>query len=93
MLFGPSGKGRKRQKKGEKGRFRPISRTGGQTPLKPPFVTLPFAALQFSFSPIYVNPLGGRLGMGTGGANILFAFSHNRGVWVKARAALEGEFF
>ena len=46
MLFGPSGKGRKRQKKGEKGRFRPISRTGGQTPLKPPFVTPPFAATQ-----------------------------------------------
>ena len=46
MLKRPSGKGRKRQKKGEKGRFRPISRTGGQTPLKPPFVTLPFAALQ-----------------------------------------------
>ena len=46
MLSGPSGKGRKRQKKGEKGRFRPISRTGGQTPLKPPFVTPPFAALQ-----------------------------------------------
>ena len=35
MLFRPSGKGRKRQKKGEEGRFRPISRTGGQTPLKP----------------------------------------------------------
>ena len=30
--------------KGEKGRFRPISRKGGQTPLKPPFVTPPFAA-------------------------------------------------
>ena len=42
----PSGKGRKRQKKGRKGRLRPISRTGGQTPLKPPFVTPPFAALQ-----------------------------------------------
>ena len=46
MLFAPSGKGRKRQKKGEKGRFRPISRKGGQTPLKPPFVTPPFAAAQ-----------------------------------------------
>ena len=46
VLFGPSGKGRKRQKKGEKGRFWPISRTGGQTPLIPPFVTPPFAALQ-----------------------------------------------
>ena len=46
MLFVPSGKGRKRQKKGEKGRFRPISRKGGQTPLKPPFVTPPFAAAQ-----------------------------------------------
>ena len=44
MLFGPSGKGQKRQKKGEKGRFRPVSREGGQTPLKPPFVTPPFAA-------------------------------------------------
>ena len=46
MLFTPSGKGRKRQKKGEKGRFRLISRKGGQTPLKPPFVTPPFAAAQ-----------------------------------------------
>ena len=46
MLFRPSGKGRKRQKKGEKGRFRPISGKGGQTPLKPPFVTSPFAAAQ-----------------------------------------------
>ena len=46
VLFVPSGKGRKRQKKGEKGRFRPISRKGGQTPLKPPFVTPPFAAAQ-----------------------------------------------
>ena len=36
---GRKGKGQKRQKKGEEGRFRPISRTGGQTPLKPPFVT------------------------------------------------------
>ena len=48
MLLAPSGKGRKRQKKGEKGRFRPISRKGGQTPLKPPFVTPPFAAAQLS---------------------------------------------
>ena len=48
MLFGPSGKGQKRQKKGEKGRFRPISRMGGQTPLKPPFVTPPFAAAQMA---------------------------------------------
>ena len=47
MFFAASGKGRKRQKKGEKGRFRPISRKGGQTPLKPPFVTPPFAAAQF----------------------------------------------
>ena len=47
VLFAPSGKGRKRQKKGEKGRFRPISGKGGQTPLKPPFVTPPFAAAQF----------------------------------------------
>ena len=37
MLFAPSGKGRKRQKKGEKGRFRPISGKGSQTLLKPPF--------------------------------------------------------
>ena len=35
VLFRPSGKGRKRPKK------------GGQTPLKPPFVTPPFAAVQF----------------------------------------------
>ena len=46
MLFGPSENGRKRQKKGEKGRFRPISWKGSQTPLKPPFVTPPFAAAQ-----------------------------------------------
>ena len=37
---------RKRGKKDEKGRFRPISGKGGQTPLKPPFVTPPFAAAQ-----------------------------------------------
>ena len=49
VLFAPSGKGRKRQKKGEKGRFRPISGKGGQTPLKPPFVTPPFAAAQLKF--------------------------------------------
>ena len=36
-------KGRKRAKKG---RFRPISRKSGRTPLKPPFVTPPFAAAQ-----------------------------------------------
>ena len=34
--------------KGEKGRFRPISRKGGQTPLKPQFVAPPFAAPQNS---------------------------------------------
>ena len=39
MLFTPSGKGRKREEKVEKGRFRPIPGKGGQTPLKPPFVT------------------------------------------------------
>ena len=39
VLFRPSGKGRKRQKKGRKGRFRLLSGKGGQTPLKPPFVT------------------------------------------------------
>ena len=48
VLLAPSGKGRKRQKKGDFGRFRPISRKGGQTPLKPPFVTPPFAAAQIS---------------------------------------------
>ena len=47
VLFVPPGKGRKRLKKGEKGRFLPISGKGGQTPLKPPFVTPPFAAAQF----------------------------------------------
>ena len=36
----------KKAEKGEKGRFRPICRMGGQTPLKPPFVTPPFAAAQ-----------------------------------------------
>ena len=46
VLFAPSGKGWKRQKKGEKGRLRPISRKGGQTPLKPPFVTPLSAAAQ-----------------------------------------------
>ena len=51
-LFAPSGKGRKRQRKGEKGRFRPISRKGGQTPLKPPFVTPPFAAAQAVRKPL-----------------------------------------
>ena len=35
----PPEKSEKRQKKGEKCRFWPISRQGGQTPLKPPFVT------------------------------------------------------
>ena len=44
VLSAPSGKRWKRQKKGENGRFRPISRKGGQAPLKPPFVTPPFAA-------------------------------------------------
>ena len=45
MLFAPSGEGRKRQKKGEKGRSRPISRKGtARHPFKPPFVTPPFAA-------------------------------------------------
>ena len=52
MLFGPSGKG---QKKGEKGRFRPISRKAGQTPLKPPFVTPPFAATRLN-STLLVQP-------------------------------------
>ena len=42
VLFRPSGKGRK------KGRFQPISWNGGQTPLKPPFVTPSFAATQIS---------------------------------------------
>ena len=48
MLFAPSGKGRKAEKGRERakkaGRKRPISadsRKGGQTPLKPPFVTPP----------------------------------------------------
>ena len=56
MLFGPSGKGRKRQKRGEKGRFRPISGKGGQTPLKPPFVTPPFAAAQIIL--VIISPGG-----------------------------------
>ena len=51
MLFAPSGKARKRQKKGDFGRFWPISRQGGQTPLKPPFVTPPFAAAQLEHPP------------------------------------------
>ena len=45
-LFGPSGKGEKRQNKGEKRGCQPISKKGGQTPLKPPFVIPPFAAAQ-----------------------------------------------
>ena len=36
----------KKAEKGEKGQFRPISRKSGQAPLKPPFVTPPFAAAQ-----------------------------------------------
>ena len=32
-------------KKAEEGRFRPISRKGGQTPLKSPFVSPPFVGL------------------------------------------------
>ena len=48
VLLSPSGKGRKRQKKGEKGRFPPISGRGGQTLLKPPFVTPPFVAAQIT---------------------------------------------
>ena len=36
--------------KGGKGRFRPISRTGSQTPLEPPFVTPAFAAVQEVFA-------------------------------------------
>ena len=47
VSFASSGKERKRQKTGEKGRFRPISGKGGSSPLKPPFVTPPFAAPQF----------------------------------------------
>ena len=39
-------RGRRRQKTDKKGRFRLISRKGGQTPLKPPFLTPPFAAPQ-----------------------------------------------
>ena len=66
MLLAPSGKGRKRQKKGEKGRFRPISRKGGQTPLKPPFVTPPSAAAQIPslsiFRTIRLLPFSGGCG-------------------------------
>ena len=42
----PPETGAKRQKKGKRGRFRPISRKGSQTPLKLPFVIPPFAAGQ-----------------------------------------------
>ena len=55
VLFRPSGKGRKRQKKGDFGRFRPISGKGGQTPLKPPFVTPPFAAAQNAASDFFLS--------------------------------------
>ena len=41
VLLAPSGKGRKRQKKGDFGRFRPISRKGGQTPLISPHLLHP----------------------------------------------------
>ena len=58
MLFAPSGKGRKRQKKGEKGGFRPISRKSGQAPLKPPSVTPPFAAAQSSYEQVHLNTFG-----------------------------------
>ena len=46
VLFGPLQKRAKKAEKGEKGRFRLISETGGQTPLKPPSVTPSFAAAQ-----------------------------------------------
>ena len=42
----PPEKGKKGRKRAKKNRFRPISRKGGQTHLKPPFVTPPFAAYQ-----------------------------------------------
>ena len=41
VVIGLSGKGQKRKIKGGKGRKKPIPRKGGQTPLKPPFVTPP----------------------------------------------------
>ena len=42
--------------------------------------------------PFYGDCLGGLLGDGhEGGVNIFFGFSHNRDVWVKTGAALEGE--
>ena len=41
VLFTPSGKGWKRQKKGEKGRFPPISRKGGQRHLLSPHLLHP----------------------------------------------------
>ena len=72
VLFAQSGQGRKGQKKGEKGRFRPISGKGGQTPLKPPFVTPPFAAAQFW----EIGPFRGWLGSFRGLSRGLFgAFS------------------
>ena len=48
---GPPEKGEKGRKRAEKADFRPISRKGGQTPFKPPFVTPLFAAAQLSLSP------------------------------------------
>ena len=41
LLLGPSRRSRRRQKKAENHRKRPISTKDGQTPLKPPFVTPP----------------------------------------------------
>ena len=43
---GPPEKGRERQKSSEEGQFWPISRRGGQTPLKPPCVKPPLTAAQ-----------------------------------------------
>ena len=63
----------KRPEKCEKGRFRPISRIGGQTPLKRPFVTPPFAALQLRESETTIKikfaHFRGGLGRGAGEEN------------------------
>ena len=70
MLLAPSGKGRKRQKKGDFGRFRPISRKGGQTPLKPPICYTPICGSPTKWTeikPSRVGWPGGFVGMGRGG--------------------------
>ena len=78
VLFGPFRKVRKRQKKGGKGRTRPVSRKGGQAPLKPPFVTPPFAAAQQSLLESTIDKPR-TLGFGSGSEVLNFVVLHHTG--------------